>query len=46
MADPKSELNDRWVVTEDGAPVDFTATLPPDPAFMLEEIGARLEGVH
>ena len=46
MAAPKNELNDRWVVTENGAPVDFTATLPPDPARMLEEIGARFEGLH
>jgi len=46
MAGPKSELNDKWVVTEDGAVVNFTATLPPDPARMLEEIGARIEGVH
>ena len=46
MAGPKSELNDRWVVTEDGTAVDFSATLPADPASMLEKIGARLEGVH
>ena len=46
MADPKSELNDRWVVTREGATADFTATLPPDPERMLEEIGARVEGVQ
>lgn len=46
MAGPERELNDKWVVTEGGAVVNFTATLPPDPVRMLEEIGARIEGVH
>jgi hypothetical protein len=46
MARPQIELNDTWVVTADGAVIDFADASPPDPARMLAEIGAQLQAVH
>jgi len=46
MQNPQDENHDTWVVTDEGAVIDFVGTPPPDAAQMLTEIGVQLQGVH
>ena len=46
MPGPHNEAHDTWVVTEEGAVIDFVGTSPPDAVQTLAEIGAQLESVH
>ena len=46
MQNPQDENHDTWVVTEEGAVIDFVGTPPPDAAQILTEIGVQLQGVH
>jgi hypothetical protein len=43
MPGPQDENHDTWVVTEEGAVIDFVGTPPPDAAQILAEIGEQLQ---
>ncbi len=46
MPGPQDEIHDTWVVTEEGAVIDFVGTPPPDAALVLAEITAELQRMH